>query len=80
MHGRGDSGRSEGRLLRERAFAASILVAGLLLFVWPFVRTPPLDIGGSYAHLVGAWGVIVGLLALLARALGGGDDAGGPDA
>jgi hypothetical protein len=40
-----------------------------MLFAWPFLRTPPLGIGPSYAHLLGAWALIVGGLALLARAL-----------
>ena len=40
-----------------------------MLFAWPFVRTPLLGIGPSYAHLLGAWALIVGALALLARAL-----------
>jgi hypothetical protein len=59
----------EGRL-RRGAWAASIAVLGLLLFTWPFVRTPPLGLGASYTHLLGAWAVIVIALACLSRAIG----------
>jgi hypothetical protein len=58
------------RLLRRGAWAASIFALGLLLFTWPFVRSPALDIGASYAHLLGAWAVIVVALAALSRASG----------
>jgi hypothetical protein len=64
-----DSTRREGHV-RQTAWAASIAVLGLLLFTWPFVRTPPLDIGASYAHLLGAWAAIVVALASLSRAIG----------
>jgi hypothetical protein len=73
-------GPGASRHPRLGAWAASIAVLGLLLFVWPFVRTPLLGIGLSYAHLLGAWGAVVLALALLSRAIGrdrrgGGDDA-----
>jgi hypothetical protein len=55
---------------RRRAWAVSIVVLGVLLFTWPFLRTPLLGIGASYAHLLGAWAVVVVALALLARTLG----------
>ncbi len=58
------------RRIRHGAWAAFIAVLGLLLFTWPFVRTPPLGIGASYAHLLGAWAVIVIALGLLSRAIG----------
>jgi hypothetical protein len=51
-------------------WAASIAVLGLLLFVWPFLRTPLLGLGASYAHLLGSWAVVVIALALLSRAIG----------
>lgn len=54
----------------ERAWAATLCVAGLLLFVWPFVRTPPLSIGLSHAYLLGAWLLVVVGLRALARSLG----------
>lgn len=47
----------------------SVVVVGLLLFAWPFLRTPPLGMGGSYAHLLGAWALVIVALALLSRAL-----------
>jgi hypothetical protein len=58
------------RNVRRGAWAASIVALGVLLFTWPFVRTPPLGIGASYAHLLGAWAAIVVALASLSRALG----------
>jgi hypothetical protein len=64
------------RWRRQRAWAASILAGGLILFVWPFVRTPPLSIGLSYAHLLGSWALVIAALATMARSLGrreGGD-------
>jgi hypothetical protein len=57
------------RRRRLQTGAASIVVVGLMLFAWPFVRTPLLPIGPSYAHLLGAWAAIVAALALLARAI-----------
>jgi hypothetical protein len=60
------------RPVPRRAWAGSIAVLGLLLFTWPFLRTPALPIGPSYAHLLGAWAIVVLALGLLARALGPG--------
>lgn len=65
---------------RVAAWASSIAAMGLLLFTWPFLRSPPLGIGASYAHLLWAWVAVVALLALLSRALArppppGGDGA-----
>lgn len=71
--------RPEVRLGRQRAWAAGIFVLGLLLFVWPFVRTPRLSIGLSYAHLLGAWAVVVIGLFAMARGLGGDARRGGDD-
>jgi hypothetical protein len=51
-------------------WASTIVALGLMLFSWPFLRTPLLGIGRSYAHLLGAWALIVGALALLSRAIG----------
>jgi hypothetical protein len=70
MAPRADLGSPRERAFRRGAWATSIVVGGLLLFTWPFLRTPLLGIGLSYAHLLGAWAVIVGALALMARALG----------
>lgn len=65
-----DDATPRERRLRRGAWAASIAVLGLLLFTWPFVRVPPLGIGASYAHLLGAWAAIVVALAFLSRAIG----------
>lgn len=59
------------------AWAASIVVGGLLLLTWPFVRTPLLGLGGSYAHLLGAWAAVIVALAVLSRALDGSGKARG---
>ncbi len=64
------------RWRRQRAWAATILVGGLLLFLWPFVRTPPLSIGLSYAHLLGSWAVVIAALFSMARSLGRGREEG----
>jgi hypothetical protein len=53
-----------------RAYTAAVLVAGLLLFCWPFVRSPPLGLLGSYAHLLGSWAALVVATACLARLIG----------
>ncbi len=75
---RGAEDRPGVRWRRQRAWAASILVGGLLLFAWPFVRTPPLSLGLSYAHLLASWAVVIAALATMARSLArrgrGGDD------
>jgi hypothetical protein len=44
-----------------------ILVFALLVFTWPFVRTPPLTLGESYLHLLGAWLGVVILLHAISR-------------
>jgi peptidoglycan/LPS O-acetylase OafA/YrhL len=61
--------RSTARWEPQRAWAVSILAFGLLLFIWPFVRTPALPIGSSYLHLLGAWFFVIGALVAMARAL-----------
>lgn len=61
------------RLHGRRAWAASIFGLGLLLFTWPFVRTPPLAIAGAYLHLLGAWVAVIAALYALSRALGRAD-------
>ncbi|ACG74123.1 conserved hypothetical protein [Anaeromyxobacter sp. K] len=63
-----------------RAWAVTILVLGLLLVSWPFVRTPPLPLAPAYAHLLGAWVGGVGALAAMARALRPRRGPGPPDA
>jgi hypothetical protein len=70
-------GRSEPGL-SGRACCAALVVGGLLVFCWPFVRSPPLSLLGSYLHLLGAWAALIAGIALTARALG--NDGAGPDA
>lgn len=70
MHSRERRGdHPQLRWRRQRGWGAAILVAGLVLFVWPFVRTPPLSIGLSYAHLLASWLLVVAGLLAMARAL-----------
>jgi hypothetical protein len=59
-----------GPRLSGRAFGTALVVSGLLVFSWPFVRTPPLGLAGSYLHLLGAWLAVIVAIALTARALG----------
>ena len=61
--------RSSARWEPQRAWAASLIALGLLLFTWPFVRTPPLPIGQAYAHLLGAWLLVIAALGVMARSL-----------
>ena len=61
---------------RQRAFAAALLVGGLLLFTWPFVRVPPLHVVPAFLHLAGAWALVVAGLALLSHAIGRGRGRG----
>lgn len=70
MSPRADGTSPRERHVRHGAWAASVAVLGVLLFTWPLLRTPALDLGRSYAHLLGAWALIVVALALLSRALG----------
>jgi hypothetical protein len=69
MHRPRDDEGSTARWEPQRAWALSILAGGLLLFTWPFVRTPFLALGSSYAHLLGAWVVVIAALAGMARTL-----------
>ncbi|GAO03682.1 hypothetical protein [Anaeromyxobacter sp. PSR-1] len=75
-----DEERSSGAREPARAWAVLILVLGLLLVTWPFVRTPPLPLAPAYAHLLGAWLGGVGALAAMARALRARRPRGPPDA
>lgn len=72
--------RTADRARARGAAAISLAAFGLVLFAWPFVRTPPLGIGASYLHLIMSWVLVVAGLALLARALGQRHRAGGRDA
>jgi hypothetical protein len=67
---RGEDAPRAERRLRLGAWAAWIAGLGLALFLWPFLRTPLLGIGASYAHLLGAWAIVIVALALLSRAIG----------
>jgi hypothetical protein len=71
--------RSGVRWQRQRAWAASIFVVGLMLFVWPFLRSPPLTLGLSYAHLLGAWVLVVAALLGMSRAIAAGRGGRGGD-
>ncbi len=57
------------RVLGQRAFAAGFLVAGVLVFAWPFVRAPRLPLVPAFFHLVVAWALVVIGLAAMSRAL-----------
>jgi hypothetical protein len=57
------------RVLGQRAFAASFLVAGVLVFAWPFVRAPRFHLIPAYVHVVVAWALVIVGLAAMARAL-----------
>jgi hypothetical protein len=65
-------GRSEPGL-SGRACCAALVVGGLLVFCWPFVRSPPLSLLGSYLHLLGAWAAVIVHTALATRLLGRGE-------
>jgi hypothetical protein len=54
---------------RQRVFAVGLLMVGLLLFTWPFVRSPRFHIVPAFLHLLGAWAVVIAALGLLSRAL-----------
>jgi hypothetical protein len=74
-----DSERGAGTGHLGRAWGIALAVLGLLLFTWPFVRTPPLGLLGSYLHLLGAWAAIIVAIWFTARALAR-PDADDPDA
>lgn len=57
------------RMLGQRAFAAWFLVAGVLVFAWPFVRVPRFHLVPAFVHLLIAWAFVVTGLAAMARAL-----------
>ena len=68
------------RVLRQRAFAAGFLVAGVLVFTWPFVRAPRPDPCARSRTSLGAWLLVVIGLSAMARALARGErPAGGPE-
>ena len=57
------------RASRLRVFAGGLLVTGLLLFTWPFVRVPRLHLVPAYLHLLGAWALIVAGLFAMTRGM-----------
>lgn len=64
-------------VLREKAFATGFLVAGLLLFTWPFVRVPRFHLVPAFFHLSVSWALIVVGLWAMARALAREDEGEG---
>ncbi len=58
-----------GRSHERGVLALSISVAGLLLFTWPFIATPPLEIASAFVHLLGAWVALLAALFALSRFL-----------
>ncbi len=61
--------RSADPSSRHQAFAAGLLAVGLLLFSWPFVRAPPLDLVSAYLHLLGSWAFVIAAISVMSRAL-----------
>lgn len=57
------------RWLSRGVTAGAVLIAALLVFSWPFVRSPRLPLALSYLHLLGAWAGVVVLLFAMSRAL-----------
>jgi len=64
-----EDGQSGSRL-SGRPWGVALVGLGLLLFCWPFVRTPPLGLLGSYLHLLGSWAAVIVGIAVTAHALG----------
>jgi len=62
----------------HQAFAAGLLVIGLLLFSWPFVRSPPLPLVSAFFHLLGSWAFVIAAIFVMVRALRQGRAAGRP--
>ncbi len=50
---------SGARTWQQPAFAATLAVIALLVFTWPLVLDPPPTFGEAFAHLFGAWAVVV---------------------
>ena len=63
---------------RNPAVAGGLAVVAVLLFCWPFVRAPRLDLRETFLHLFAAWGVVILLLWRTSRRLGSGLEPGGP--
>jgi hypothetical protein len=64
------------RALRDPGFPVALAVGALLLFSWPFVRVPRLDLAQAWVHVFAAWALAIASLAVFARALAGPDDEG----
>ena len=62
-----DPVRSRPRYL---ALAVPLAVLALLSFLWPFVRVPRLGLVEAWAHLFGAWAILIAALLALVGALG----------
>jgi len=69
MSSRPQDARGGGGWRTRPATAAVLIVTALLLFTWPLVRTPRLDLAESYVHLLGVWAALVCALLAVARAL-----------
>jgi hypothetical protein len=59
----------EARASRLRVFAGGLLVTGLLLFTWPFVRVPRFHLVPAYLHILGAFTLVVAALFAMTRAM-----------
>jgi hypothetical protein len=61
--------RPEARTWRHPAFAAVLAALALLVFTWPLARDPPLTLGETFVHLLGAWVAVVLALLRMSSAL-----------
>jgi hypothetical protein len=65
-----------GPALSGRAWGVALVVLGLLLFTWPFVRSPRLGVVAAWLHLFAVWLAVIAASWATSRALGrGGRDA-----
>ena len=55
---------------RLGAASALLAMAALLLFCWPVVALPPLSLAQAWAHLYGAWALVIAAILVLARSIG----------
>jgi hypothetical protein len=70
-------GRTRGNW-RNPAVAGGLAALAVLLFCWPFVCSPPLDLRRTFIHLFAAWACVILLLWRTSRGLERGSQPSGP--
>ncbi len=62
--------------LRQPSFPRALAIGAVLLFCWPFVRVPRLQLAEAWIHLTVSWALVIAGILAHARALVDAPDEG----